>query len=605
MSIQRMRRNKKRTPIKYTSRDFDSIKTDLVQHVKRYYPDTFKDFNDASFGSIMLDAVSYVGDIMSFYLDYQSNESFLITALEYRNLIKLGKQLGYKFSGIPASVGLASFYIVVPANNLGLGPDVEYLPILKKGSTFSSTSGTAFILDEDVRFDHPQNEVVAAKINTDTGVPTSYAVKAFGKVSSGNLIVETIDIGSYERFRKVRLSNAGVTEVISVFDSSGHEYYEVNYLSQNVVYKDISNSKAESRDQVPAVLRPFVVARRFTVENLDGRTHLQFGYGSENELILPPVVDPADIALNIHGRNHSADDAFDPSKLLDTDKFGVAPANTTLAITYRVNNSRSTNVAVGGLRNVVSPEFSYNNPLEISRGIANGVNASLEVFNPDPIIGGTTVPSTPELKTRILDTFATQNRAVTTNDFHAMVYQMPAKFGALKRAAAIRDSDSFKRNLNLYVLAEDSNGKLIAPNSLLKENLKLWINRYKMIHDTIDILDAKIVNVGLKFSVVADSEINKFDVLAAAKKAIEDRFKEPLNIGEPLYLTDIYGVLNSVRGVIDTKKVELFLKTGSGYATTFFNFDDAMSADGRYLVCPKNVAFEIKYPSADIEGTVT
>ena len=596
---------KKHIPIKYTSRDFDSIKGDLVQHVKRYYPDTFKDFNEASFGSIMLDAVSYVGDIMSFYLDYQANESFLVTALEYNNLIKLGKQLGYKFSGIPASVGIASFYIVVPANNIGLGPDTNYLPILKKGSQFSSTNGVGFILDEDIRFDHPTNEVIAAKINTDTGVPTSYAVKAFGKVSSGNLITETINVGEYERFKKIRLSNSGVTEIVSVFDSSGNEYYEVNYLSQNVIYKDITNSRASSRDDVPAILRPFVVARRFTVDNIGGRTHLQFGYGSEKELCSPPVVDPTDIALSVHGRKHSTDDAFDPSKLLETDKFGVVPANTTLTVIYRVNNSRTTNVAVGGLSRVVNPTFSYNNPLDISRAAADGVNSSLEVFNAEPIVGGVTLPSTPELKTRILDTFPTQNRAVTTNDFKAMVYQMPAKFGALKRASIVRDPDSFKRNLNLYVLAEDSNGKLIAPNSLLKENLKFWINRFKMIHDTIDILDAKIVNLGVRFKVVADPEINKYDVLTAAKKAIETRYMEPLNIGEPFYLTDIYGVLNDVRGVIDTTSVELFLRSGGPYSTTIFNFDEAMSADGRYLVCPKNVAFEIKYPNVDIEGSVT
>mgnify|MGYP003648306052 FL=1 len=596
---------KKHIPIRYTSRDFDSIKGDLVQHVKRYYPDTFKDFNDASFGSIMLDAVSYVGDIMSFYLDYQANESFLVTALEYNNLIKLGKQLGYKFSGIPASVGIASFYIVVPANNVGLGPDTNYLPILKKGSQFAATTGTGFLLDEDVRFDHSLNEVVAAKINSDTGVPTSYAVKAFGKVSSGNLITETITVGQYERFKKIRLANAGVTEVISVFDSSGNEYYEVNYLSQNVIYKDITNSRSSSRDAVPAILRPFVVARRFTVDNLGGRSHLQFGYGSEKELSAPPVVDPTDIALSVHGRMHSTDDAFDPSKLLETDKFGVVPANTTLTVTYRVNNSRTTNAAVGGLNKVINPTFSYNNPLDISTSTANGVNASLEVFNAEPIVGGVTLPSTPELKTRILDTFPTQNRAVTTSDFKAMVYQMPAKYGALKRAAVIKDPDSFKRNLNLYVLAEDSNGKLIAPNSLLKENLKFWINRFKMIHDTIDILDAKIVNLGIKFKVVADPELNKYDVIAAAKKAIEKRYSEPLNIGEPFYLTDIYGVLNDVRGIIDTTKVELFLRSGGAYSATIFNFDEAMSADGRYLVCPKNVAFEIKYPSVDVEGSVT
>ena len=42
---------KRKVPIRYTNRDFDSIREDLVQYAKRYYPDTFKDFSEASFGS--------------------------------------------------------------------------------------------------------------------------------------------------------------------------------------------------------------------------------------------------------------------------------------------------------------------------------------------------------------------------------------------------------------------------------------------------------------------------------------------------------------------------------------------------------------------------
>ena len=595
---------KSRTPIKYTSRDFDSIKSDLVQHVKRYYPDTFQDFNEASFGSLMLDTVAYVGDIMSFYLDYHANESFLTTAIEYNNLIKIGRQLGFKFSGIPSSVGLSSFYIVVPANDVGLGPNVDYLPILKRGSQIASKNGTGFTIDEDIRFDHPLNEVVAAKVNSDTGVPTSYAVKTYGKISSGNIITDTVKIGQFEKFKRIKLNNSGVTEVVSVFDSNGNEYYEVEYLSQNVIYKDITNSDSATKDDVPAILRPFVVARRFVTENIGGRTYLQFGYGSETELNAPPVVDPIDIAMSVHGRTHSTDEAFDPSKLLETDKFGVTPANTTLNITYRTNTSRSTNVAVGGVNRIVSPIFSYNKPLSISTSRANEVNASLEVYNTEPIVGGVTVPSATELKRRILDTFATQNRAVTTNDFKSMVYMMPSKYGALKRASVIRDPDSFKRNLNLYVLAENNTKKLVKANSLLKENLKMWINRFKMIHDTIDILDAKIINLGIRFKIMAGAKTNKFDILAKAKSELEKRFAEPLNIGEPFYLTDIYTILNRISGVADTIKVELFLQSGGNYSTTIFNFDDAMSVDGRYLACPLNVAFEIKYPNADIEGTV-
>ena len=72
--------SKKQIPINYTNRDFSTIRQSLVEHAKRYYPDTYKDFNEASFGSLMLDTVAYVGDILSFYLDYQANESFLETA---------------------------------------------------------------------------------------------------------------------------------------------------------------------------------------------------------------------------------------------------------------------------------------------------------------------------------------------------------------------------------------------------------------------------------------------------------------------------------------------------------------------------------------------
>ena len=73
---------KKTVPIKYTSRDFESIRADLLEHARRYYPNTFQDFNEAGFGSLMLDTVSYIGDILSFYLDYQANESFKESSLQ-------------------------------------------------------------------------------------------------------------------------------------------------------------------------------------------------------------------------------------------------------------------------------------------------------------------------------------------------------------------------------------------------------------------------------------------------------------------------------------------------------------------------------------------
>ena len=61
--------SKKKIPISYTARDFNSIKENLVDHARRYYPDTYRDFSEASFGSLLLDSVAYIGDVLSYYID--------------------------------------------------------------------------------------------------------------------------------------------------------------------------------------------------------------------------------------------------------------------------------------------------------------------------------------------------------------------------------------------------------------------------------------------------------------------------------------------------------------------------------------------------------
>ena len=147
---------KKIVPVDYTARDFDSIKTELVEYARRYYSDTFRDFNEASFGALMLDTVSYVGDMLSFYMDYQANESFVDTSIEYDNVVNHARRLGYKYRGNPTSTGMGTFYVMVPANNLGT-PDTDYMPILKRGSIFSSTAGNQYMLNEDIDIGHANN----------------------------------------------------------------------------------------------------------------------------------------------------------------------------------------------------------------------------------------------------------------------------------------------------------------------------------------------------------------------------------------------------------------------------------------------------------------
>lgn len=599
-----MSRKKLFPAINYTARDFNTIKEELVNYAKRYYPDTFRDFNEAGFGALMLDTVAYVGDISSFYVDYSTNESFLDTALEYENILKIGRQMGFRFSGTPSSTGIASFYIIIPANSTGLGPDSAYIPILQRGTSLSSDDGTRFILNGDVDFSNPSNEVVVAKANETTGMPTHYAIKASGQVISGEMREEVITIGSYEKFKRIELSNENITEIIDVFDAEGNQYYEVGYLSQDIVYKSITNRDALTRERAPSLMKPIVVPRRFTVERQKNKTFLQFGFGSERDTTSDPLIDPSTTVLNFYSKDYVTETSFDPTNLLGTDKLGISPANTKLRISFRANTTDTVNIGSNTLSSVADSIFQFTNVNSLDPVVVSSVRSSLEVSNDNPILGDVTLPSIEELKIRIYDTFASQNRAVTQNDYRAITYQMPPQFGAIKRVNVFRDNNSNKRNVNLYVISEDADGNLTSPNSAIKSNLKTWLNRSRMINDTIDIFDAKIANIQIDFDIIADLESNKYQVLSDAISLLSQQYSKKMEIGEPFFITDIYNTLNEAPGVVDAVSVNVSIKRGTNYSTTAFDIEKAISPDGRFIKVPQNVILELKYPESDIIGSV-
>jgi len=589
--------------IKYTDRDFSSIKDSLVQYTKRYYPDVFRDFSEASFGSLMLDTVAYAGDILSFYLDYQTNESFLNTAIEYNNILKLGEQVGYKQPLRPNSFGLVSLYILAPVDANGVGPDTDYLPILANGTKFSADGGEVFTLIEDVDFGNPNNEIVVATSNTGDGAPTAYAVKTYGRVISGREEKEEFTIGSFSRFLTLTLADPNISEIVSVVDTEGHEYFEVDYLSQDTVFRSVVNKDPLTREYVPDIIVTTSVPRRFVVTNKDGSAHIKFGYGSESSLKIDNLSHPSNVILKMHGKDYEQDTSFDPSKLVESDKFGIAPANTIITVTYRTNSRENVNLASRTMTNVIDPILLFGSDATVSSRI-DFVRDSLEVVNEEPIIGDTSLPTVSELKQRINDTFSTQNRAVTADDYEALVYRMPSKFGKIKRAKIYRDHDSFKRNLNLYLLSENSNGHVINSNQVLKNNVKTWINQYKMINDTIDILDPRIINIHIDFVAVVDYSQDKFEALNIAITEVQKMFREQMDINQPIYITKIYDILNNTEEIVDITSVKITNKSGGLYSDETLNIKDWISSDGRILYAPQNVIYELKYPNTDIKGTI-
>lgn len=592
----------KNVAIKYTSREFESIKKDLVEYAKRYYPNAYRDFSEASFGSLVLDTVAYSSDILSYYLDYNVNESFLDTSLEFDNVRKHARALGYKFSGTPSSFGVVSLFILCPANSNGTAPDDSYLPILKAGTNFVSSEGGNFVLTEDVNFSDETSDIVAARFNSTTGATTYFAVRNYGQVQSGVLQLATVDLTDsvFEKFKKIRVGPSNISEIISVFDTEGNRYYEVEHLSQEVIFVDTTNKNA-AVDGVRSILKPFSTTRRFVLEQDDTGTYLQFGFGSE-DVEDGGITDPSRVVLKMQGKNYISQKSFDPSKLISTNKLGISPYNTELSIVYRSNSPEATNVPANSINQITDSELVFKDLTVLVDSQRAFVEGSLEVNNEDPITSIDVDISVEELKQRAKSHYASQGRAVTKQDYESLIYNMPPKYGAITRANIVNDPSSSNRKISLYLISQDNEGNLTNTNSVTKNNIKNWINQYRSLNDQVEIYNPRIINFTIEFTVMVDKKFTQDSVLAECIDELKQLFSDKFYIGEPLYITRIYSILNRVDGVLDVRKVMIENKSGGSYSNVSLDLNKIISRDGTFYMTPNNCILELKFPDNDIKG---
>ena len=592
--------------IDYTARDFESIRARLIDHAKKYYPETYSDFSDLSFGSLLVDMMAYIGDQMSLYLDYSVNETFLPTANEYESVLKMGDQMGYRFDPIPGASGPVTLYISVLPDNTGQMPDLRYAPVLHPGTEFLSSSGNTFTLVNKVDFGNTGivNYMVLDE-DPSTGIPTLFGAEAFGTVISGRTISETIKITEFTPFLSIPLGQENVSEVVSVIDSEGREYYEVDFLAQNIIYRE-STSGPSASTRTSASLEPIVVPRRFIVERSGTQSAIRFGYGSEQEKEAESILSPSDVILKRHARKYISSFSFDPYIMLKSDKLGVAPSNTELTITYRVNDATTVGVPAGSINIIGQKNITFNlSEYNLDSNRVSAVANSLEVNNDEPFGGSSIYPSLYELKHRVMSSYCAQNRAVTLEDYKAIIYNMPQKFGAIARCHAERDQDSFKNNINIYILSEDADGFLTESTESEKNNLKVWLSKYKTVMDTVDILDGKIVNLGIDYRVKIARGKNEAQVLSDCMTAIIREFGDvKFQMGQTIYKSRVFSALTKVPGVISVISVNIMQKSGSGYSTIFYSIPDHTLRDGTGIIAKKDVSFEIKYPQIDIRGAV-
>ena len=86
----------RRRDVNYLNKDFSAFRSQLINFSQTYFPNTYTDFSNTSPGMMFIEQASYVGDVLSFYLDNQIQETFLQFARQNNNLYELAYMFGYK-----------------------------------------------------------------------------------------------------------------------------------------------------------------------------------------------------------------------------------------------------------------------------------------------------------------------------------------------------------------------------------------------------------------------------------------------------------------------------------------------------------------------------
>lgn len=711
--------------VNYLSRDFNSLREDLINFARQYHPDKFAYFNDASPDIMYAEMCAFVGDMLSYYTDKTFNESFLSTAQAGLSLVRIAQDLGFfELGQTPASTQVILSITVPKYVDILTGvvsPDSDLLPALKPGTLLKSDSGVSFEILEEVNFADTFNRQVIPNFDANNQI-VDYTVEKAVVAKAGETKIQRFYVSAElaKPFLNITLDDNDITEVVGVVTKAGNQYvappdedfidpdkawFEVRALADNQLFVDI-NTTQQVTQSLASYITPVVkqgtyvdIPKRFiTRRDVNGLVSLTFGsstplFDSFNSLIQQSVVDPGTISLNT---------------VLQNSVLGEIPApNTTLFIKYRIGGGVESNVQTGQINTVAIKTFFPASPTASLTELQT-VRNSLKVRNDIPAMGGKAAPSKEEIRATASKLFAAQDRGVTYEDIKNIISTMPPEFGrpfriayeeikprvanyqqvengvnsllvdllaettAVGRQQKAQDISQFLADLRngpvtinnttvqstldttslnllgvapslwigekarLYVLGIDENQQLlsayknsdniwVSPNELLKTNIREFLSTKRLIGDWIDIVDARIVNIQVEFTVLVDKK-NKQQVLLECLNRLRDYFNvNNWQINQPIFVSNVSTILQEINGVINVVDLKFY----NIFGTTTSNIDPisgrvyAPIETGRYrnnsstpaslsnnkflmnqvngVILPySDTMFEVKYPESDI-----
>jgi hypothetical protein len=609
--------------IKYINKDFTELRSSLINYAKTYFPTTYNDFSPSSPGMMFMEMAAYVGDVLSFYLDNQFQETFLQYARQTNNLYELAYMFGYK----PKVTGVAlvdvDFYQQVPSKLSGISfiPDFNYALYIEPNSTISSPINTSisFLVEDPIDFSvSSSNDPTEITIYQESsGTPDYFLLKKTRKAISATINTKNYSFNEPVQFATVELNDENIIGILDCFDSDSNEWYEVDYLAQDTVFNSIKNTNqndpnlSQYSGDTPYLLQLEQVQRRFITRFLDsGSLQIQFGAGTAldtDETIIP---NPDNVGLGLPFEKSKLTAAYSPNNFVFTRTYGISPSNTVLTFRYLTGGGVLSNVSSNTLTTLTSNARFLNSNLNANT--ANLVFNSLAVTNPEAASGGGDGDSPEEIRQNSSANFATQLRNVTQDDYLVRALSMPAKYGVIAKAyieptkAQSISSGESNSILDLYILSNNANKQLTTASPALKQNLITYLSQYRMVNDSINIKDGFIINIGVNFDIIVLPNYNNNDVLIACIVALQNYFNvNNWQINQPIILRNLYALLDTIEGVQTVKNIEITNKVGTnlGYSPYAYDISGATVNNVIYPSLDPSI-FEVKYPTTDIQGRV-
>jgi len=591
--------------INYLSKDFDSIKSDLVDYVKRQFPDTWRDFNDASGGMAILELMAYIGDILSFNIDRQVNEAYINRAVETKNIVALAENFGYMpRNNTPAVVNLsvsADFTTTVSA--------ASFCKLKKGAKVFTNFEPiVSFEILNDVDFAQPANRI----INSAVGDLTTVSISSVSAVA-GTTKTFSYRVNNPVKFLKITLPDRNINEIVSVSATDGSEYFGVDSLAKETIFVGDINGDASSSGDAAFILKIKRVPKRYVTEREPtGLTSIRFGPGILTEEDSEIIPNPNDFVLppTLRGSPSGFSSvAIDSTNFLKTKSLGVAPQNTTIVVTYRQGGGVAGNVGPNSLTRFIEKEIQFTTPnfQSVSGSESQRIINSISCNNIEQASGGEQAESIASIKINAVNNVSSQMRCVTLQDYQVRVMAMPSQFGTIFRSFARKDLNN-NLGVELILITRNSERQLTNPNSVVKNNIAKYIQQFRSFSDTVNLQSGRIINIGVNFTIVPTPDANFAEALMSTILLLQRYFDTArTNFNDTIVMSEVTSIIQAQNNVLSVPDFKIINKVGTGESRTYSSVSyniEANTAGGILTFGPTDV-WELKYPNFDIIGRPT